>query len=259
MAWTSVGTVWTGEDKIAGTEIVGSFDVDVPAGDVVLVAVAKDNASSSNGNTSEFTGMTDDAGNTWTKAREYCNANSAANAGVTVALYFAKVTSAITNGELFTVSFSDSRTASVDSVWQFSMAAGSTVSVAGSADLANLAADPGSLSISGLASSEYLFARLVGSARSLATALTPTGSWTAADGIETTGGSATDNVGIRWEFLITTATGATSDPTLVASTHASTMVAFLETAGATGQPTLTRSFGVPFARPAGFGGARLGG
>lgn len=231
MAWTNIGTIASGKSTTSGTTVAGTVGGSGAAiGDVLVAYCAKDNASTVDAATSEFSSIADTQGNTWTKAREYCNGQGFANAGATVAIFYCHVTTAIPAADTITVTISDARTAKAFSVEQFRPWGGSTISVAGGSDLANDGADPGSMSVGGLASNEYLFARAIASESSDATALTVTANHTAiaSEQIADTGISAS-SMAVRGEWRIVTATSDTSDPTLFSADHASVMVAFLET------------------------------
>lgn len=231
MAWSSIGTAGSNFDKTAGSSVQMTVDgVDPDVGEVVIVAVAKDNTGTTDTNTNEVTSVQDDQGNTWTKLREYCNGNGSAGTGAVVAVFYTIVTSQMFDGDIIQANFSDSPTASAISAWRFSIGAGSTLSLAGSGDRSDDISDAGSITISGLSSTEYLFLRVIASERDAATALTTTASYTAITHNGTSGGSVDSNMSIRGEFRILTGTGDTSDPTAVLADHASTYLAILETA-----------------------------
>lgn len=228
MSILSSGTLGSASDKTAGTSITLAVTDAADAETVVVVIVAKDNAASADGNTSEVTSVTDTAGTTYTKAREFCNAQGAANAGATVAIYFGIPPVKLNVSDTIVANFSDSRTASAISAWKFVVGVGSYVYVVGTGDLANDGADPGSIAISGLASGEYLYVRAIAGETSTGTALTPTASHTVFTQAGTAGSTADTNMCIRGEFIIATGTGDTSDPTWVSADCASAMVAFQE-------------------------------
>jgi hypothetical protein len=233
MAWTSLASAGSGNSKTAGTALGLTTSRACAAGEVLVVAVAKDNVSTTDGNTSEVTSITDAGGNTYVKAREFTNGQAGAAAGATVSLWYAKLTTALSSGAAVTVNFSASITAKAASLWAFSAAAGSAVAVQTALDLANDAADPGSQAISGLASQEWLFVRAIASETN-ATTFTATASHTAIAAAATTGGAAATNIAVLGEFRILTGTADTSDPTATAVDNASVFVAFREVPGFTG-------------------------
>ena len=118
-------------------------------------------------------------------------------------------------------------------VREFTVAAGNALDVAGTPqDLANDGVDPGSMTISGLTSGEYLFVRSTASERD-ATTWTPTTNYTTSNCDTTTGGGSAANMNICGEFRVLTGTGDTSDPTGTAVDNASIFIAFKEAANTT--------------------------
>ena len=89
MAIASLGTLGATGSTSAGASLEHVLTGVAEAGHLLLVAIAKDNASSAaDSQTSEVTSLTDTSGgNTWTKMGEFCNSESAANAGATVSLW----------------------------------------------------------------------------------------------------------------------------------------------------------------------------
>lgn len=229
MAWALSVSAWaSGKSTAAGTTVTGTAGATAAVGNVIVAVVATDNTQTTDGNTSEVSSITDPRGNTWTKAREFCNGQGLANAGAVVAVFYCKVTTQIENADTITVTLANTHTAKAFTADLFTV--NGTISVAGTADLANDGADPGSMTISSLASKEYLFVRGIASESNTATALTPTSSYTSfgAEQIGDTGTSAT-SMACRGEWRILTGTGDTSDPTLFSADHASAYVALLAT------------------------------
>lgn len=259
MAIASVGSLGSVGDTSAGTSIALTTSATAEAGNLVIVAIGKDNSQTTDGQTSEVSSITDSAGgNTWTKLGEYCNGEGSAAAGAVVSLWASILANQIASSGTITANFSHSPASSAISAWEFTIGAGSTISVSSLQVLANDFADPGSMAISGLSNVERLYFRATALERNTGI-WTVTASYTAISiGLANTGTSGT-SMEVGGEFRILTGTGDTSDPTWAAADCASVYVAILETAAATGQPTMVRSFGVPFARAAGFGGARIGG
>lgn len=228
MAWASVGTLGTATSTSAGATLSLTAAADAEVGNVVLLIIAKDNAASADGNTSEVTGVADDAGNTWAKLREFCNAQGGAAAGATVSIWYSVVVNGITGGDIIEATFSGSITSKAMIGWEFTVSASAVITVEGSADLANDAADPGSMAISSLASREYLFVRGIATESNDATLITVTSSYTTFGRTVANTGTSATSMGIRGEFRILTGTGDTSDPTLFSADHASTYIALKE-------------------------------
>lgn len=234
MAFASIGTLGTGANTTANTTLVLTTSAAAEAGNLVVLVIGKDNASTVDAETSEITGIADSAGgNTWVKYGEYCNGQGAANAGATVSVWTCIVTNTISSGGTITATLSDTRTVKAMTAWEFSVGAGSTVSLAGTLQvLANDALDPGSMSISGLTSKEYLFVRGVSHEGSVGL-LTATTSYTKFTDILGATGTAASSMASLGEFIILTGTGSTSDPTVSARDSASVFLALEEVPAAT--------------------------
>jgi hypothetical protein len=205
-------------------------------GQVAIIQVSTDNLTTTDGNTNDHQSVVDDAGNTYRKIREFTNGNAAAAAGATVSLWYCILAFSVTSGNTITITFSGSITAKTVGGVLFNVAVDSTLEVVTNAtDLANDAADPGSMAISGLTSREYLFIRATALERADAGTWTVTGSHisfpTSLTG--TTGGAAATNISPGGEYRILTGTGDTSDPTGTAVDCASIFVALREVPRAT--------------------------
>lgn len=228
MGWAWSSGFASGKSTSSGTTVTGTAGLAAAVGTVVVAVVATDNTQTTDGNTSEVASITDPRSNTWTKAREFCNGQGFANAGATVAIFYCKVTTQIETSDTITVTLANTHTAKCFSADLFTVSG--TISVAGTADLANDGADPGSMTISSLASKEYLFVRGIASESNDASPYTATANYTqfSADQVADTGVSAA-SMSVHCEWRILTGTGDTSDPTLFSADHASAYVALLAT------------------------------
>jgi len=113
------------------------------------------------------------------------------------------------------------------SAWNYPITPDATIVIEATNTLANDGADPGSLDAT-TANIACLRIRGIAGETNDTTALTVTSSWTAFTGNNTAGNPTASNMGVRGEFIISTGTGAASDPTYVAADHASVYVAFKE-------------------------------
>lgn len=214
MAFASVGTLGTVQNKTSQTSTSLTTSASASAGDLVVLVIAKDNVSTTDGETSEVSSVTDSGGNTWTKAKEYTNGEGAAAEGSTVSVWYSRLTTGISSGGTITANYGSATVAKALSAWKFTVGASVSVvaSVTGAADATSTA---GSLSLSGLTSKEYLFFR--GSSREGAgtsDSFTATSGFTKISWAGNTGGaSATNNIKVQGEFKIATSTGETSNPT----------------------------------------------
>jgi len=244
MAWSEWNLNFTVNSKTANqASLVGTILNAINIDDVAVLVVAVDNNQTTDGDEGAVTSVTDSSGgNTWTKAAEFCNGQGAAQAGTTCSIWYTKATATVSTSVTANFSNATSRDASAAICKSFRMAAGSTVSVQGTATLANDAADPGSLNVT-TPNAEFLRIRGIAGETSVATFLTPTTNWIDIGGDQSAGGSAATNQAVRGEFIISTGTGDASDPTWTAVDCASVYVAFKETLAAA-----TKSF-PPFSAP----------
>ena len=253
MAWTSYFA--TGfNSKTAGTSITGQYTNGVPGAAAnayaVVVLIALDNVQTTDGNTSLVTAVTDDLGLTYTKIGEYTTGQGGAGSGATVAAWFADGTIAIPASSTRIVTITHgSVTARAGYVSYFNRTSTTLpVKVIGTpATLADTAADPGSLTVSGLSSTAYLFIRATALETASGTAITVTAGWTNTPGAATggtTGGAANTNVSLATEHLISTATSATSDFTVTAADCASILFCLKEGAAVASFPPIVPAMAV---------------
>jgi fibronectin-binding autotransporter adhesin len=210
---------------VTSTQLVGVFAV---------LIIAVDNNQTTDGDEGAVTSVTDSAGNTWSKAAEFCNGQGSAQAGATCSIWYSTITSQLTGASsTITVNFSNAASrdkSAVGGSGAFTIGAGSVVSVQGTNTLANDGADPGSLNFT-TPNEEFLRVRGIAGETNSTTALTNTAGFTSTDSSQTSGGGATANMAVRGEWIISTGTGAASDPTWTAVDCASVYVAFKETLG----------------------------
>lgn len=244
MAWTDLATTLANtNDKTATNPWAPVTLAALNSGEFAAILVVTDNLTGTNGTTTDHTGLTV-GGQAATKLAEFTSAGGAALGGECLSWWGLVAGSTIASGATISAAFSAAITAKAIIARSFSLAAGSTVSVAGTPQTeATEAADAGSLTISGLTSGEYLWLRGVGIERPDTTALTPTAGFTAftASSAQTIGGSAASNVLARAEFRIFTGTSLASDPNtgIASNTGGSLYIALLEIAapaGATSPP-----------------------
>jgi len=218
-----------------------SLSASTTRNNVLVLAIAVDNVQTTDGNTSLVTGVTD-TGVTWNKAREFTNGQGAAAGGATIAVWWAEYgvnALGLQTGSSFAITFASAQVAKGVAGQAFSIPAGSTVALdTHAADLANDAADAGSITISGLTNSEHLFFRGQAMERAGVSTWTATSGWGANWGASsgTSGGSSVTNMQALNEYLIATATSATSDPTSTAVDQAGVLVALNEVVAATATP-----------------------
>jgi hypothetical protein len=218
MAWSHLGNIGTATlPKTSGTSLVLTPTATLNAGNVGILVIACDNTQTTDGSTNEVSQVTATPTGNWTKLREYCNGGGGAANGTVVAVYYTKAAADVTTSDDITITFANAVVAKAATLHEFSIGAGSTVEVAGTPqDLADDAVDnPGSQTISGLTSAEYLFVRACGYEGTVASGspITVTANYTLITAAATTGGAGGSNQVACGEFRILTGTGDTSDPT----------------------------------------------
>lgn len=246
MAWAAVGG-GSSNDVTAGTSYSLWGVLTAFTGEVLLLAVASDNVTTTDTNSNDHTGMSTTAGATvtWTKLYEYTNGQGGANSGVTVSLWAGVVVDddagTITNT---TVTFSASLTKKAYAYERFTTSASAVVTEVGTRQVTAVDgnANPGSLTLGSLSSREHLWFRGIGQETNSDTDMTATGSWTRFAGgaaASTTGGGAAANIRCDIEWLISTATTATSAPTLGASCDNVSILVALDEDGSARVPRFT--------------------
>lgn len=214
MAWSVEQVIGSAQSKTDATTISITTAAAANVGNVVVVVVAINNTNTTDGETSEVSSITDSAGgNTWIKAGEYCNSQAAAAAGATVSVWYSLIAQEIASSGTITANLANSIVAKAISAQEFALAVGATVQVLGLQVAAADAVDFPSMTISGLANSEYLFIRGMAMEDAGSGNNTATSGYTNFQNSQTSGGSGPSNMRCRGEFIITTGTGSTSDPT----------------------------------------------
>jgi len=229
MAIGSVATLGTNNSTSSGTSLVITTSAQLDAGNIGLLAIAANNVSTTDQETSEISSVVDSAGNTWNKLKEWCNGNGSAGAGCIVSIWFTKAASNLASGGTITITFANTITSKAASAWEFTVDSGKTLQIAtGGSTTANIDADAlPSMSLSSLSNKEYLFFRGVAQEQRN-TGLTATSSWTKiSDAFANTGANGT-SMAVLGEFRVLTATGATSLPRATITDNANILLALEE-------------------------------
>lgn len=198
-------------------------------GELVVLVYADDNNATVDGTDNVVASITDNSTggpNNWRRAISFSNSQGAAQAGATVDIWYAVITTQINSGGTITATFTNSAQSDATAVTarRFTFTGGS-VAIANTNTLANDAADPGSLDAA-TANIECLRIRGIAGEVGNNTSLTGTASWTVwANGNSATTGT-TAEMCARAEHIISTGTGSASDPTWVSCDNASAYVAF---------------------------------
>lgn len=214
----SVGTVGSDQSAVSSTSYTFTTTTTIPAGNIGILINVADNLSTIDGTTfNEHTNVTGGVG-VWTKQGEYVNSGGGAASGATVSVWTFRATANNPIGTVFSLAYSSSVTEKAATMWQ--------VSVTGTSSLildpqpatnpisneVNAAADFGSVTFSGLTSKQRLWFRGLGKELNSATAITPSAGFTITG--RTRSSNTASAVIVRAEFLISTSTGETSNPTL---------------------------------------------
>lgn len=240
-AFGTGGATCTAQSKTAGTSLTCTVATEnLDAGNIAVLWFGGDNVATVDGNDGLLTSVTDSAGNTWNVQRCFTNAQTGPGTGATTCIAWSRLTTTLVSGSgTITANFSSSITAKAIVTKEFTVAAGKTIAVTGTPqDLANDAADPGPMTISGLANAEHLFVRATALERAAGGTWTVTAGFTSSGCNGTTGGGAASNMNTCGEFRIFTGTSLTSDPTATAVDNANTYIAFDEVT-----PTVTLGTG----------------
>jgi hypothetical protein len=238
MAFSAVTERGSAADRTSDTSIAVSPSANLTVGKIVFVLVVTDNAQTTDGTSTNHDTLADTDTNTWNKVYERTAGGGAANAGVTASLWWTKVATQIDTTDSITFTGDTSWTSKLLMVWEATVGAGNTISLAGSTFAEGATNDPGGLTLSGLTSKEYLFLGIIGREEEIVT-WTEDADYTnvfAAEGITTgpTGGAVTNvtgNVGYR----ILTGTGDTFDIAvggIATQDWTEAFLAFQEVAGA---------------------------
>ncbi|RJQ37767.1 hypothetical protein C4552_00010 [Candidatus Parcubacteria bacterium] len=238
-AFGSVGSLGTNFSTSAGTSLGIVTSAQLDAGNIGLMIIGFDNTGTTDADHSEVESVTDTAGNTYTKLREFTNGNGSAGAGATVSVWFTKASANLPATGTATITFANTITSKAATFWEFTVAAGNTIQVAtgGATDLAEDAdANPGAMTLSGLTSKEYLFVRATAiEARN--NEMPATANYTEFTLATADTSNANTSMHADGEFRILTATGDTSDPGDIGASrdHAHVYLALEEVAAGGGE------------------------
>jgi hypothetical protein len=232
-------TLGSAQNKTSQTTIsftVGSTGAAADA--LLLVLIGSDNvetADSEDG--SDISSVSDSKGNTYARAKTFTNGQGAVRAGVTVGIYYSKLTSELVTGDTVTVTFSEAVTAKVMSVARVQIDTGKDVAIAGTDVQADDEADPSEISISGLTSRDYLFVYAI--ARESNIPVSNDLDYSAFNSNQTSVGAANTNIALAGAARILTGTGDSVDLTAgTTDDFAQAYVAFsLEVPAGPSEPT----------------------
>lgn len=216
MAIASVGTLGNGVCIASATSFTLTTITNAvsSSGDLALMIVATDNITTTDGVTNDHTSVTGGTG-TWTKLGEYTNGNGSAAAGCTVSLWCFQSTGTNAIGTVFTINIASAIVDASAQAWKFTVAAGNSLQN-GSAvqnNATDASANYGSVSFSGLSSLSRLWLRALAKEANVSSNLTQSAGFSRFGSVFRSRNNALAMTSAG-EFLISTSTGETSNPTL---------------------------------------------
>jgi hypothetical protein len=214
-SWAFVANRGTAQNKTSGGTLNLTPTATLAAGRVAIVRASSDNDSTatSSGQTTRHS-VSDSAGNTWVKIREHTFSAGAAADGVTHSLWYSVLTTQLTTSSTVTLTLGSNVTAKAMALAEFSVPSGNTVSLAGQNGAQGTGTNNVTVTVSSLASKQYLFLGSVGTEGPDGDTFTQDSDYQNLASIGTTGGGATSNVSLRGGYRIATLTGDTYNPTL---------------------------------------------
>lgn len=237
-AWSFLNGLGTANDK---TSTHTSFTITTSAAaevnNVIIVCTAWDNTDTTDLESTRIS-VSDAAGNTYTRAKEFTNSQGAAAAGATSAIFTSKVTTQLNSGSTITITSDTARVASAATAEEYSFTSTSTISVSGSATAADDGADPSSMTISSLGSQEYLWVHCLAAEGPGTDSNTESTNYTRDGGSGTTGGGTASNMEVLAEHRVFTGTSDSVDMTSNTGDrdYTQTYVALKEVLAAAGKP-----------------------
>lgn len=106
MAWGAFTAIGGANANASATSLAMTLTAAVAVGDIILVGIAVDNTTTTDGATTDITSVVDSVGNVYTRLVEWTNGNAAAAAGVTGAIWAAYCATAMTTSDTITASYS---------------------------------------------------------------------------------------------------------------------------------------------------------
>jgi hypothetical protein len=241
MSFGTPTLIETEQSKTAGTSVVtGNNIATIASNDVILVAVAVDNQSSTDGATNEVTSISTNTGSeTYTKIGEYCNGQGGANSGATVALFAAQALAAHGLGtKTWTANLANSKTAKAIAVQRVTIGAGKTLQLEDIKVGAWDGTTPSVTPISGLAAVDHLFVVATATEDPSASGFFTSYSVAA---ISTSGGGGASNMGVKLNVQSVNGINTSESPSQVSYPSADGAYVFVSFKEATAAATLVAS------------------
>lgn len=206
MALAHVAARGTAADTASASSIGVAPTAGIALGNLLIVRVAAHNLSASTGATNEHTSVTDTQGNTYTKLHEYTLSNGGASLGLTVSIWAAVLTTALTTGDTVTVNISGAVIHRTISLSEFTAVSPALEDFEGT----NGTSTTPSVALSGMPSAEYLLLGVTGYRRTAADTETFDADYSLDVGVFDTGAGGNNARVKHWgEYRIATLTGDT--------------------------------------------------
>lgn len=222
MAFASSGKI-TSQIHSTSSSTWTPYNLTAAAGEMVLLMIAADNSRGTTDDSTEIKNVT--GGATWKKAYEYRYSAGSAGDGCIIGVWYCYVTTAFSS-QAIEITFANAIVKKVATFWRFTCAA--EPQVAAKTGYGAKAEDLNSLSVSGLGNAQYLFWRAHAGERGTFS-FQATSGWTDVTTNTTNNNDADTEIAIAGEFLLATATNATSSPkTFNYADHTDILIAFSE-------------------------------
>ena len=213
MAFASVGTLGAAFTKTSNQASASlTTTATLEAGNLGIYYVAVDNFASTDGDSSEVTGVVDSAGNTWTKIVEWTNSDGASQAGVTTSVWYVVATNQLTSGGTITASYTNatSRDCTAHCAWEFTLGSASVEVVGTDTDVKEDSGSHPTLDVTTDGVTEHLRIQVAGGDNASGGSGGADTGWTHMAFTSATGGSSTSNTCCDGQYLITTAANAST-------------------------------------------------
>lgn len=227
------GNRGTATEKVSDTSLTLTPSANLGSGNYALLVVVIDNVGTGEGATTDVSVTDNGPGATWTRLEERTEANTAAGTGVTIALFLAKLNSALTTSHTITITCSAASTAKGAGLAELSCGAGAQIvkSASGGTGSNGAASTSYSVALSSLTNVAGLYIGVAGAEEELDTAVTLDAAYTeigfGSIGSGTAGANAT-NVRARVGTLANTSTGDTFNASSLTSADRATIIVRLE-------------------------------
>lgn len=239
MTFTYQANRGTNNSKTTGTSIGVSPSSSLSVGQFILITFAGDSMSTTQGATTVCSCADNTAGNTYTRLFEYTRTDGGAFDGVTVAVFYSILDTAVGTGDTITVTHNNVVARSVG-IEEYSMT-GDGVTVAGTNVAYGTGTGP-SVTLGSLTSKSYLWVGTVGREGYGSDSNTQDTDYSNHTAHGTTGGGPAGNTQYFGGYRTYTGTSDTYNPTIVSADYAVALAAIEETTSGTSTSSSTGAY-----------------